>query len=172
VIRKAIQMQRDTMPFWATLQLVGDLVIAPAMLGIRAVAVAAIFSAWAAMRGRPTRFGRAMAESVRWQGVWVLSAVTQLVLTLMLAGREIDTSLAVMLPPGEYHASVWMSLKQMDLFAMFGWCALAMGAWRRKQAGLIMAVLITLFLFLLENSVASSFNLILGAAMRVSLMPG
>ena len=84
VVRKSIQLQRDSLRFWTDVALVGDFLIAPSWIALRAFLVAVALSAVAAISGRPVRFPAAMRDCVAWQGVWVLGLAVQVVLMLVL----------------------------------------------------------------------------------------
>jgi hypothetical protein len=100
VIRKAIRLQRDALPFWTTLALLGDFVGEPLALAGRAVAVAVVMSSWAALAGRPVRFGHALAECSAAQGFWVLGLAVRVVLMVALRRSDVETSLVLALPRG------------------------------------------------------------------------
>ena len=52
LIRKSIRTQRDTLPFWTVLAMLGDFLVEPVSLAVRALAVATAFGALAALTGR------------------------------------------------------------------------------------------------------------------------
>jgi hypothetical protein len=171
VIRKAIRLQRDTLPFWTTLALLGDFAGEPLSLAVRAVAVAVVLSSLAALMGRPARFGLALAECSAAQGFWVLGLAVRVVLMIALRRTDVETSLVLALPPGEYPASAWIALGQVDAFALLGWAALARGGWRRGQVNPATALLVCALLALGEATLRVGSALVIGAGMRLTLLP-
>jgi hypothetical protein len=171
VIRKAIRTQHDTLPFWTALALLGDFACEPLTPAVRAASVAVLLSGLAALVGRPVQFGLAMAECASAQGYWVLGLAVRTALMLARGSAEIDTSLALALPPGAYPAELVVSLQQADAFALLGWIALARGGWRRGQANLLASALVCGAVALVEATVRISFALTLGAGMRLTLLP-
>lgn len=170
-IRKAIRTQRDTLPFWTTLALIGDFVVEPLAPTVRSLVAAVLFSALAALVGRSTGFGPALAENARLQGIWVMGLATALGLTLALGRAEVETSAALFLPPGRHPAAAWVALRQLDAFALLGWLAMAHGAWRRGQANMVVALLGCGFLMIGEASLRIAAGLVLGAGMRLTVLP-
>jgi hypothetical protein len=171
VIRKAIRLQRDALPFWTTLALLGDFVGEPLALAVRAVAVAVVLSSWAALAGRPARFGHALAECSAVQGFWVLGLAVRVVLMVALRRADVETSLVLALPAGSYPAAAWVALRQADAFALLGWTALALGGWRRGQVHLATAAVACALLALGEAAVRVGATLVLEAGMRLTLVP-
>jgi hypothetical protein len=172
VIRKSINLQRDTLPFWTVITLIGDFLFAPLALVVRPLMVAVAFAAIAAATGRVVRFPVVMSDCVNWQAVWVLGLGVQVILMLVLWRSHIETSVLLLLPPGEYRANTWVMLQQLDCFALLGWLGMASVGWQRRQANWIMAVLTCLFLWGVEMMVVSSASLVVNLGMRSSLMPG
>jgi hypothetical protein len=172
LVRKAIRTQRDTLPFWRVVFLFGDFVIEPFTLALRAIVVAIGFTAIAAMTGRRFQFERALSESAWIQGWWVLGLAVRVGLSAWLRRGEddLDTSLGLFLPPGTYHAAVWLMLRQFDVFALLGWVSLASAGWRRGQANLFTAVVLCSVLGLFEMSQRAAAGLVLGSVMRLSLI--
>ena len=121
VVRKSIKLQRDSLRFWTVIRVVGDFLIAPLWIALRALMVAVALSAVAAISGRPVRFPVAMRDCVAWQGVWVLGLAVQVVLMLILRRPDIETSVVLLLPPRVYAAREWVLLHQIDCFALIGW---------------------------------------------------
>ena len=171
LIREAIRTQRATRPFWTTLAVVGDFILEPLAPAIRAIAAATLLSGLAALTGRPVGYGRALAESARDQRYWVLGLATRTALMLALRREEIETSAVLLLPPGSYPAPLWVALRQVDPFALVGWAALALGGWRRKQANLVVATGAIAGLALIEAVARIALALVLGAAIRLTLVP-
>jgi hypothetical protein len=171
VIRKAIRLQRASLAFWTTLALLGDFVVEPLSLAVRAIVVAVVLSSLAALVGRPSRFGAALAACAAAQGFWVLGLAVRVVLMLALRRGDVETSLALLLPPGSYPAATWVALRQADAFALLGWMALARGGWRRGQVHLATAVLVCAVLALGEAAVRISATLMIEAGMRLTLLP-
>jgi hypothetical protein len=171
LVRKAIRTQRDTLPFWRVVFLFGDFVIDPLTLALRAIMIAIGFTAIAAMTGRAFQFERALSESAWIQGWWVLGLAVRVGLLVWLrrGEDELDTSLALFLPPGAYHAAVWLMLREFDVFALLGWVSLAAASWRRGQANLLTAVVLCSVLGLSEMSLRTALGLVLGSVMRLSL---
>jgi uncharacterized membrane protein YgcG len=169
-VRKAIQSQRQTRTFWTAVRAIDDFLLEPFALGLRAAAVAVVLSALAALRGRTIGFDAALAGSAACQGYWVFGLAVQTALMIGLTRPEIETSAVLFLPPGMHSAAVWLALRQIDLFAVVGWLALAWGGWRRGQVGPILAVTSCLSLAVAEAAVRTGLALVVGAVMRLSLM--
>ena len=171
LVRKAVRGQEATRPFWTALALLGDFVVEPLALPVRALAAATLLAGLAALVGRSPDFGRALAENARLQGIWVLGLATRVALAIALRRPGIDTSMALALPPGSYPAPLWVALQQLDAFALVGWVLMARGAWRRGQANLATAALICGGLWLMEASARIILTLIFEAGMRLTLIP-
>lgn len=170
-IRKSIRSQRETLPFWTALTSIGDFVFDPLELAARAVVVAISFSALAALAGRPTQFEASFADCSLAQGLWVLGSAVQVVLRLVLRTPEVETSIALVLPPGTYRAPLWVALHQIDAFALLGWIVLARGGWRRGQVKLAMALLVCGLLWALEATFRVAWILTIESGMRLLLIP-
>ncbi|MCU0960063.1 MAG: hypothetical protein MUF48_08140 [Pirellulaceae bacterium] len=171
VIRKSIELQRDSLAFWTVLAALGDFVLDPLWLGLRALSVAVALSAVAAMTGRPARFPAMMSEAVAWQSVWVFGLACRVAWMFILQRGDIDTSLALLMPERIYGAREWVLFQQVDLFALVGWMGLAWGGVRRGQANLLVSLLVCGFLAVLESQVYASCSLLLNLGMRVALFP-
>lgn len=171
LIRKAIRTQQDTRPFWTALTMLGDLVAEPLALAVRAVVVATLLSGLAALAGRPIEFGRALAGSVAAQGFWVLGLAVKVALIYATGHPAPETSLTLLLGPGSHPAPVWVALEQVDAFAVLGWLALARGGWSRGQVRPIVALLVCGVLALIEAATRIVAVLVLGAGMRLTLIP-
>jgi len=171
IVRKSIQLQRDSLRFWTVIRMVGDFLVAPVWIALRALMVAVGLAALAALTGRPVRFPAAMQDCVTWQGVWVLGLAVQTTLMLVLRRPEIETSVVLLLPPRLYTASQWVMLRQIDCFALIGWFGLAWSACRRGQAGLFGALATCLFLALMEAQIRGGFDLLVNLAMRLTVLP-
>jgi hypothetical protein len=171
VIRKAIQLQRDTLPFWATLARLGDFAVEPTALVIRALAVATLFAAVAALTGRPVNFPNGLVESAKIQGFWAFGLAMRVALVIALRREDVETSLALLLPPGTHPAAVVLLARQADPFALIGWGALAWRGWRRGQVNLVTAIVLCGMLAISEAIVRVSCGLIVGAGMRLSILP-
>lgn len=169
LIRKAIRTQHDTLPFWTILTFIGDFLIEPLVLALRALSAATAFSAVAALLGRGIDYNKALSDCTLVQGFWVLGLAVRAALMVAFRRGDIETSAALFLPPGAYPALLWLSLAQLDIFAMMGWAALAIGAHRRRQAGWTLALTLTLVLALSESFVRVALGLGMGAAMRLSI---
>jgi hypothetical protein len=172
LIRKAVRSQRDTLPFWTVIALIGQFLGEPAALAVRALAVATAFSAVAALQGRPIGYDRALAECAVVQGFWVLGLACQAALMMALRRPEVETSAALFLAPGVQPAWLWLALRQLDAFAMVGWVALACGGLRRGQVGLVSAVSLCLGFWALEAAVRVGLGMVIGAAIRLSVLTG
>jgi hypothetical protein len=172
VIRKAVRMQQDTLPFWTALAALGDFGAEPILIAVRAALVATIFAGVAALTGRPIRFADGLAACAFLQGLWVLGLATRVVLMIALRRTDVETSAALLLPPGAYPAAVWVSLRQVEPFAIWGWCALAVSGWRRGQVNLATASLVCLLLAVMEAGLRIGYTLVVGAGIRLSLLPG
>ncbi len=171
VIRKGINLQRDTLPFWTVIALIGDFLFAPLSMFVRPLMVAVAFSAVAAVSGRKVRFPAVMFDSVAWQGVWVIGLAVQVVLMLALRRSHIETSIMLLFPPGDYSATSWVMLRQLDSFAMLGWLGMAASARQRGQANWLVALLVCLSLWATEVLVWASASLIVNLSMRSALLP-
>ncbi len=171
VIRKTIQTQRDTLPFWTVIALLGDFLVEPAALTARALAAATAFAAIAALRGRTIGYERALAECSAAQGFWVLGIVVRAVLMAALRRDDIETSAVLFLPTGMYPAYVYLALRQLDVFALIGWSTIALGGVRRMQVRWPGALFVTLTLAGFEAVARVSIAATLGAGMRLSVLP-
>ncbi len=171
VIRKAIQTQRATQGFWQALLLLVDLVFEPLALLLRALVTASLFAGIAALGGRPVQFPRTFAETSLAQGWWVLGSVVRTVLMIGLHRTSVETSAALFLPPGNYPATFWVLLQQVDAFGLLGWLSLALGAGRRGQVAWPLALLALLPIALFESLIRTAGFLLLEAGPRLSLLP-
>jgi hypothetical protein len=170
-IREAIALQRDTLPFFQALAILGNFVVGPLALGARAVCAAVVFAGLAALAGRPIGFGKGLEAAAGAQGFWVAGLAVQTVLAILLGRSEVETSATLLLDPGSHRAVVWVSLRQVDLFALLGWLALARGAWKRGQASMIGAAACVFLLGSAEGLLRIGVELVLGGWMRLSLLP-
>ena len=170
-LRKAIRTQKATLHFWTTLALVGDFLVEPLSIAARPLAVATLLSTLAALIGRRVQFSAALGACVTVQGLWVLGLAVRVVLTLVLGLDEAETSLALALPAGTRSALTLLSARQVDAFALWGWVAMALGGWRRGQANLAIASLICTLVALGEASLRINVGLMVGAGMRLTLLP-
>lgn len=171
VVRKSIKLQRDSLPFWTVIGAVGDFLVAPGWIALRALLVAVALSAVAAVCGRPVRFPAAMRDCVAWQGVWVLGLAVQVVLMLVLHRSDIETSVVLLLPPRIYAAREWVLLDQIDCFAVIGWLGLAWSACQRRQTNLYMALLMCFLVAALEAQIHGGFSLLVNLGMRLAIFP-
>lgn len=170
VIRKAIQTQRASRDFWHAFALLGELAFEPLALAVRAVATAALFSGIAAVRGRPVEFARTFSDCTLAQGWWVLGAAVRSVLMLSLKRTDVETSPTLLLPPGEYPAILWVGLRQVDAFALLGWCDLAARADRRGQLAWPLALFALLPLAVSEAALRVAGSLVVEAGTRLSIL--
>jgi hypothetical protein len=154
-----------------TLALLDDFAAEPLALAVRATLAATLFSSLAALTGRPAGFDRALAACAAAQGFWVLGLAVRVVLMLALRRGDVETSLALLLPPGSYPAPAWVALRQADAFALLGWAVLARGGWRRGQVNLATAVLVCALLALGEAALRTGATLVIEAGMRLTLLP-
>lgn len=168
IVRKAIRTHRDSLPFWSVVYLIGDFVIEPAALTLRALAAAIGFTAIAATTGRPIQFERACSDCARLQGFWVLGLAVRvgLMIGLRRGDDELETSLGMFLAPGTHPAATWLLLRECDVFAMVGWASLAAAGRRRGDANLAAAVALCATLGLVETGLRASAGLVVGSAMR------
>jgi hypothetical protein len=171
VVRKSIKLQRDSLRFWTVICVVGDFLVAPAWIALRALLVAVSLSAVAAVCGRAVRFPAAMRDCVAWQGVWVLGLAVQVVLMLVLQRSDIETSIVLLLPPRIYAAREWVLLNQIDCFAVIGWLGIAWSACQRRQTNLYLALLTCFFLAALEIQIRGGFSLLVNLGMRLTIFP-
>lgn len=170
-IRKAIRTQRDALPFWRTLALLGDFGVAPFLPALRALTISVVFAALAALTGRPPEFARAFHENARIQGFWVASTALPLLLMLLLGRPDVETSATLFLPSGPHPAALWVALEELAPLTLLGWLAAVRGAWRRRQANLIVAGLACLGLALMEAGARVAWTLVVGAGMRLTILP-
>jgi hypothetical protein len=171
VVRKAIRLQSDTLPFWTTIAVLRDFLVDPLALVLRALTVTVLFSSVAALTGRPIGFGAALWANGVTQGLWVLSAAVSTALMIALRRPEVETGLTLFLPAGHYDAATWTALTRIDLFALIGWAVMAWGGWSRGQVNLFTACLLCGMLALLEFGARIAAALIVGASMRLTLIP-
>ena len=171
LIRKAIQLQRDTLPFWTTLARLGDFAFEPAAMILRALTVATLFAAVAALTGRPVHFSNGLTESAKIQGIWVFGLAVRVALMVALRREDVETSLALLLPTGTHPAATVLLARQADAFALIGWLALAWRGWRRGQVNLATALILCGMLAFAEAIVRVSCGLVVGAGMRLSILP-
>ena len=170
--RNLIQIQHDTRTFWATLALLGDFAVDPLALVARPLLVATLFAAWAALAGRPSGFAVALRESALLQGLWVAGPALAVGLDLVAPPGPADTTLALFLPPGTHPAWLWAALRQVDPFALWGWLALAVGAARRRQVPIALGLATVAPLLAAEVVARGVGAAVLGAGMRLSIIPG
>lgn len=170
-VRKAVQAQRDTLPFWGAVIALDDFVLEPLALAIRAVLVGTAFAGLAALSGRPVRFQDGLAACIAAQGFWVLGTAVRLGLMVALQRPDAETSATLLLPEGPHSAAVWLALSRVEAFAAVGWCVMAVGGWRRGQVNLMLAVLVCAGFWLLEAVIRIGFGLLVGAGMRLSVLP-
>jgi len=102
----------------------------------------------------------------------VLGLAVRVALMIALGRPEAETSATLLLPPGTHPATLWIALRQLDAFAALGWLAMAAGAWRRGQAGLPGALFVCAGLAVTEAILRIGAALVLGAGMRMTLIPG
>lgn len=170
-IRKAIDLQQDTLPFWLALTALGDFVFDPLAMALRAVLLAVLLASAAALTGRTVGFEAGLAACARRQWPWVLGLAVQLAMVLALGRDQAETSATLLLPTGTHPATTWVLLQQLDVFALLGWALLAIAGWRRGQTNLFTSCLICVGLFGAEIAIRASWILFLGAGMRLTLMP-
>lgn len=171
-IRRAIDGQRSSLPFWAVLAAVGDFVVEPLAPALRALLAASGFAAIAALSGRPVRYAEALAGAARAQWFWVIGLGVRVVLMLSLDRPEVETSVVLWLPAGSYPAAFWIAARQIDLFAILGWIAVGWSGWRLGLVGPATAVGACLLLWGIESSLRIGSATLCGAAIRATLMPG
>ncbi len=171
VVRKAIRLQQDSLSFWTVVAMVGDFVVKPLSLVLRAVLVAVAFGAVAAVSGRRVRYAIVLADCVRWQGVWVLGLAVQLVIMLALSRSSVETSVLLLMPPETYPATVWAMLRQLDLFAIVGWLGMAYSGWHRQQTNWVVALLTCASLAVVEGVFWAAGSLLVNLGARMTLMP-
>jgi hypothetical protein len=170
-IRRSIRTQRDTLPFWTAMSLIGDFVLDPMALCLRAVSVATIFCAIAALSGRRVQFGPTLVASVAIQGVWVLGLLIRLMIMVVLRNPDVETSVTVLLPPGTYRAPLWVALRQIDPFPILGWYLLARNGWRLGQVNRATALLTCGALWALESVSRIVWTLTIESGTRLMLIP-
>jgi hypothetical protein len=171
VIRKAVRTQHETLPFWTVIAFLGDFLGEPAWLGARAILAATAFASVAALMGRPIGYDRSLAACATAQGIWVASLALRAGLMIALRRPEVETSAALFLPAGAYPAWLWLILRQADAFALVGWFVMARGGIRRRQVGWWAAFAVCAGIGLLEAAVRVGFGLVVGAGMRLTVMP-
>lgn len=171
LIRKAVRSQHDTLPFWTVLTFLGQFLGEPLMLGVRALGAATALSALAALMGRPVGYERALLECSMAQGVWVLGLAVRAGLMMALRRPDVQTSAVLFLDPGTYPAWLWLSVSQLDVFALIGWTVVARGGLKRGQVGLTGALGVCLGLWALEAVVRVGLGAVLGACVRLTVLP-
>jgi hypothetical protein len=170
-VRKAIRAQHATLPFWTTVALLGDFLFEPLSIVARPLFVAILLAAMAALVGRPGQFNAAFGACAKIQGVWVLGLAVRVVLMLALRHDDAETSLALALPSGTLPALALLAARQVDAFALWGWAVMALGGWRRGQANLAVALLTCALPALAEAALRLNIGLMVGAGMRLALLP-
>ncbi|QDV36067.1 hypothetical protein [Tautonia plasticadhaerens] len=170
--RRAIDDQRATLRFWAVLSAVGDFVVEPIAPALRAVLAASGFAAVAALRGRPVRFEEVLGAAASAQWLWVVGLGARVGLMAATGRAEVETSAALLLPPGAYPAAAWVALRQVDPFVILGWIAVGRAGWRLGLVGWGAAASICLVLWAAESSIRIGVASAFGAAMRATLLPG
>jgi hypothetical protein len=172
VVRKAIRTQQDTLPFWATMAAIGDFLIEPGWIVARALGASVLFCGVAALRGRRVQFGATLAAVALVQGIWVLGLAVRTGLGLALgAGAHPSTSATLLLPAGVHQAAAFVALEQLDLFALLGWVGVALAGKRLGQVGWLGALTIVTGLWGVEAVCRMGGALLLGAGMRMTLIP-
>jgi hypothetical protein len=171
VVRKAIALQQDTRTFWTVLIAFGDFVVEPLSLPLRAGLVAVLFAGIALLRGRKSEFASGMAGCAVAQGFWVLGLAVRAGLCIALKRAEIETSPTLLLPPGVHPGAAWVALRQLDVFVLLGWVAMARTGIVRMRIGWVPAVAVCVVLFLIEALFRIQFSLVIEAGMRLSLLP-
>ncbi len=171
VIRKAIGLQHDTRSFWIASAMIGDFVFEPLGLALRAASVATLFAAIALVKGRAVGFSEGLSSCAMAQGVWVLGLAVRSGLSIALRRPEIETSATLLLAPGSHHAIEWVMLRQLDVFALIGWAAMAWGGRSRGQVGRIGAICVCASLFSIEAMMRVPWSLLMEAGMRLTLIP-
>jgi len=172
LVRKAIRAQRETLPFWTAVVALGDFVGEPLLLALRAATVAVLFAALAALRGRRAGFDAAMAQCAALQGLWVLGLAVQVVLMVGLRRPSVETSAVLLLGRGAYSAWQWTALRQLDVFALAGWLAMAWQGWRRGQVGPVAALLTCAVLAVGEMGARVFVAVVIGGGIRLTVLPG
>lgn len=170
-IRNSIDLQQDSLSFWLAMTALGDFVFDPLALAARAVLVAVLLASAAALSGRTVGFEAGMTACAKGQWPWVLGLAVQVALMLAIGRDQIETSATLLLPPGEHPAVTWVLLKQLDVFVLLGWALLALAGWRRGQTNLLASSLICVILAICEMATRASWILLLGAGMRLTLLP-
>ena len=170
-IHKAVKAQQDTQPFWMTLWLLGDFVLEPLAMAVRALAVATTFSALAALSGRTIGFEQAFDDSAYAQRFWVFGLASRVALMLCLRRHDVDTSLALLLPRETIPALTWLLVRQVEVFAMLGWLSMARGGWKRGQVNFGVALGVCLIFALFEALARVSLAASIGALIRLKYLP-
>jgi hypothetical protein len=170
-VREAIELQRASEMFWSVIGLVGDLVVEPSLLLVRSLLVAVAFSGIAAFRGREIGFAGSWRETSFVQGMWVLRACFRLAMGIVLGRPWVESAATLLLPEGDYAASVWACVEQLDAFVLLGWAMMAWGGYRRGQVGAICAVLLCGVFWLIEGMLRVGMVLLLEGGMRLTLLP-
>lgn len=170
-VRKAVGLQRAAFPFWTTVRLMADFLFEPAAMTLRALAAAVGFTACAALTGRGMRFDRAWADAALLQGWWVAGLAVRLGLVAWLRRPEedVETSLALLLGPGAHPAPAWLALRGLDVFAIFGWLAVAAAGRRRGDANAAVAIGLCAALAAFELAARVAAGWFVGSAMRLAL---
>jgi hypothetical protein len=170
-IRKAIHVQHETRPFWTVVAFLGDFLGEPSALVARALVAATAFSAVAALTGRAVGFDRALAACAAAQGFWVLGLAVRAGLMIATRSGDVETSAALFLTPGRHPAALALGLEQVDPFVLMGWWVVASGAVRRGQIGWAGALGVSAAIAATEAAARVGIGLLLGAGMRLTVMP-
>lgn len=170
-IRESIRLQRQSFKFWSTLAVIGDFVFAPLIPVLRTLAASVLFAAAAALFGRPTGYGVALAENATWQVFWAASAALQTLLKITVS-PEAENSWILLLPAAEYPARLTLALTLLNPLVVCGWIAIGWSAWRRQQANVFLATIAIVLLASLETGILSTALLWLGALMRLTITFG
>ncbi len=168
-IRESIRIQRQSISFWSTLAILGDLLIEPLLPAFRALALTVAFSSLAALFGRPVALGVALADNITWQWFWVAGIVLDSALKIGIS-PDAGSSLIVFLPAKEYTASLAIGLAVMHPFAICGWLAVGWAAWKRRQVNWFLAGLVVVVFAFSEATIRSRLLATMGALVRLTIV--
>ena len=171
VVRKSIQLQRDSLSFWTVIRAVGDFLGGPVMDCFTGIG-----------RGRGAECGGG--------GQWPAGAVSggdeaMRGLAGCVGSGTDSPSCAHAGPPSVGYrdlrrapvaaarlaAREWVLLHQIDCFAMIGWLGMAWSACRRGQTNLYVALLTCFVVAAIEAPIRGSFWLLVNLGMRLTIFP-
>ncbi|MFM7131963.1 MAG: hypothetical protein ACKO0V_21655 [bacterium] len=164
------ESQRQTQPFWRFLHEIGDFLLEPAALWFRFWVIPLAVSAACLLAGRSVE-----AESLRPSVAWCLLAalprpVFELASGLFHLPNVVPAGLNLLVPQGfVLPAGLFVALASADIFWVLSVVLMLLALWRPNVArGPMLAAVVGLFL--LEWVLRVSLGIVVGAAMRETLI--